>query len=229
MMTVAPSVSIEGKLGPFRITRDQLIELVTQLNTKMSAPKKRVKEITVTLDRFSETCSSIEEFTKFLRDIQLPTVVRRLSLSLSSGNYHLSLFCGTAYAEYSIDGAADVARARSIEAVLIDFRDSHGAPRFMNELWELAFMMWLGLIAAVVVISLGGLEGRVVPVLTGVSYLTLLGYVGWTHVTRQPPPFSFYHTLLYMGKEPKNNGFWILVFTLLVEVVIGYVFTLLPR
>lgn len=233
-------VRIKGRLGPFRITRDQFIELVTQLDRKMSAHTKQAKEITVTLDRFSEACSSIKDFAAFLRDIQLPTVVRQISLSLSSGNYYLTLLCDTGYAEYSIDGAADVTGARSIETILLDFRNSHGAPRFMNSFWAYFIAILLGVIGTfdLELLLLGHLivpawpltlGGRVVIVSIGVCVLTLLGYIVWSFVAKEPPPFSFYHSLLYMRKEPKNSSFWILVFTLVVEAVMGSITSLLLR
>ena len=212
-------------MGPFRITKEEFIELVGQLDERLSDPSHAdaEKDIYVQVDQFSEDCQTVEQLNVFLRDIRLPKVVRGFSLTMWVSNYQLHLTCCHAWADYSIRGAKDAAEARSIEDVLVQFRNRHGVSRLMSAGW--GFL--LGMVGFVVIyfdFTLGFVmrpEGRVFEFLIGLCGVASLAYIVWSYYTRNNPSLSFRHSLLYMDKEPGNSALWILISTVVIGIVVA--------
>lgn len=58
---------VEGKLKPFRITRDEFVDLIARLEQKID-----IDSITANIERFSVDSMNAETFKDFLKDLRLP-------------------------------------------------------------------------------------------------------------------------------------------------------------
>lgn len=227
-------VRVEGKLHPLRITKEDLVKLVTQLDEKLPIPSMPsnvavITEIDITIGRYSETCNGIDQLAVFLSDIRLPKVTCEFSLQISKLRYRVHIFFFSSTATYTVDGAKDVAEARSIEDIVIQFQKRHGAPRILGGVS--GFGVGIGLVIlfelALGLSVRGGWSASTQRVLfvTDLCLIASLAYIVWSYFTDEPPPSSFHHAILYMEKEPKNNIFWVLVSTILVAVVGAVIFS----
>ena len=79
-------VSLEGNIPPFRMTREELFNLVVQIQKKLDAISSPIKNIDIELGNYSEDCKSISELDSFMKDVYLPKVVENASLAIDSGN-----------------------------------------------------------------------------------------------------------------------------------------------
>ena len=230
-------VRLEGKLGPFRMNREDFIELVSQLVPKLSPGDDPKYDVDVTLGRFSETFHSIDQLASFFRDVHLPRVARSFSLGMSelrgsssSPSHNFYLNCDAMDAKYWIRGTSNVAEARSIEDVLVEFRNRHRTSRLFSWLsvfllgYPLGFLLFLELaLLSVRSWSRGLLGYGPVDILVIICSTAFLLYTLWSMTTSDPPSFCFRHSLLFIGKEPGNNAVWALVSAIVVGIIVAVI------
>jgi hypothetical protein len=221
-------VSLEGNLGPFRIAKDEFIDFIEQVETRLSTFETPSRElvIEISLERISERCQSLDEVTTFLGDMHLPRVVRDFRLRMSHGKCRFVLSCDPYEAAYRIEGAKNVDEARSIQDLVIEFRKKHRASPLLSAIRGLMIMMIM--LFALFMLwaapsSLSPLKGNIVAerilLVATICVLAFVAYSIWAYLTSDTPSLSFHHSILYIGKEPKNSVFLTLASTILVAII----------
>lgn len=222
-------VSIKGDLKPFRITGEDMINLLTQLTDKVTS-----KRIELEVGRFSSTSSTIQGIKKFLRDVRLPSVASDVSV-LIYGKPQVYIFFDKGYASYIISGASNIDEARQTEDLVVSFFEKHKTFRFLS--------MFPALAIGCILFFIAGLElgfyidhltsGRILsyPFLhffVGLACSTFLVYMLWSVLTRETPSFSFVHAVMLI-EEKKSSVLWALLSTIILESVVAIVVTLITR
>lgn len=218
-------VSIDGSLRPFRMNIRDFIELMTQLGQKL----EWLKELEVTAERFSEKCKNIDEMATFLKDIHIPKVVKNFRLlTYSEPVIHFSFDNNSA--SYWIRDAADMDQARSIEDLIVAFFKKRSASRVFSPFVAVI----LGLLLVMLAFSEFGevakhlrgdpIEYLPLQLFMSICSITFLLYIVWSSYTDETPSFSFFHSLIYV-QEPRSNAVWILVSSILIEILIALFFT----
>ena len=214
------------------MNREDFVDLVLQLDRKLATPDTPCA-FDITLERFSEDCADVGRLISFLKDIYLPRVVREFTLWISSSGYpRLCLHGDSMMARYSIYNASDTTEASSIKDVIVEFRKKHGTSRLLT--WTVGLFLGVGLLFlamvefATLAMLLTG-PYRSLNFIIALCSITFLAYMTWSFFTNDPPAFSFRHTLLYMGKEPRQNVVWVLVSTILIEIVVVVLVSFIMR
>ena len=223
-------VDVEGNLRPFRIDRQNLIDLVLHLNQKLNEVSRPIKSIDITVMRFRKDCTNIAEMIAFLKDIHMPKVAKYLTLWIyGHTGLKISFYFSSESAKYTISDAKDMNQARSIEDTITEFFKKHTMPRLFSPYVGIILAMSLFLVAftqveGVVSSYLRGsvLAYRPFVLLVGICAGVMSVYVAWSVMTAESPPISFVHSVVYLDK-PTNNSMWILVSTILVGIVISVI------
>jgi hypothetical protein len=197
----------------------------------------------VSVGRFSEGCADLKALESFLRDNILPKVVREFSLSVSSdyaaadpysGYYpSVGLDCNSWRAKYSVVGTPSAADAKRLEAVIVGFQNKHGRHYFFRPsagsfivsvlIFLLVFDVLFILIPPFFVPGNYWTAYWPLHLAFMISAAAAIVYVVWSFRTEDTPPLSFHHSILYMDKEPKNSGFWAVVLTIVLSLVVGLI------
>jgi hypothetical protein len=242
-----------GSLGPFRIGRDDLIDLAKRLDEKLSQPPdeklRNLEELTpsrrrasyrfrVTIGRYSEDCYDMKQLESFLGDIGLPNVVDDFSIAVSSAygasNPSVNLTCNRFQARYSIRHAHNIDEANTLESVVVGFHKRHKSSRFFQPVvgfflkWGLASAVFVDL-SCLLFCPLNGSfcwlwsQYRSSQILFLGLSLTTIAYVEWSSRTSDTPLYSFSYALLYVDKQPRNPALGVLVAAVIVDIIAAVV------
>lgn len=110
---------VRGKLKPFRITRDEFINLI-----EMVVKKSKIERIDVDMGRFSSRSVNIKGFKDFSSDLRLPTAVSDVDLWLW-GTPNINFSFSKDEARYTIIGADTLDQATLIEQIIQNFFRKH--------------------------------------------------------------------------------------------------------
>jgi hypothetical protein len=226
-------VTLDGKIPPFRITRNELLELVTQIERKIETESDRIRYFDVALGNFSQTCKDIDELRDFLKDIYLPKVVKEGSLYIFGEKISIGFFFGESRASYRIIDAENTSQARSFEDLISTLFRKHRASIIFDQ--NTMLLMFSPIVLALFLtvypiahsVFVGStLQYRGVYLFGAICTVVFLSYLIWSSYTSDTPSFSFFHSIIWI-EEPKTNVTWALISSILVGVLISFIFQLI--
>ena len=222
---------VKGELKPFRITRDELIDLVDKL-----ASKSEIENFSCDLERFSFRSLNIEDFKSSLKDLRLPSTVSNLNLWLW-GKPNINFYCSKDSASYSISGADTLDQVTLIEQLIQNFFTKHAIFSLFSfeRGWVLLpILFFAGVLELFFSIpTVLGIKLKIqvlhpsFHLFVGLLCLTLLGFMIWSYKTSNPPHYSFVHSVVYMDRKEKSNALVSLIFVIIVELIVSMVSELL--
>lgn len=221
-------VSLNGKIQPFRINKEELIELISQIIDGV----EDIETYTIEIERFSEGSSIFDEIIDFLNSIYIPKVIKDFTLWIHARpTIYLSL--NSISSTYSIIDAEDMNQARSIEDVIMTFFRKYGSSRLFSPevgylIGSLLFLITLIEIALLGEVFFGNEQLKYIPIhlLIGICSITFILYIVWSSlITSDTPSFSFNSGIIYL-EQPKTNIVWFLAITIIIEIAIGILLSL---
>lgn len=224
-------VTLDGKIGPFRIDREDLIELVTALEQKLVILSSSIREISITVENFKENCNNVDEFKTFLHDMFLPKVAKEVTIWIwARPSVYLSF--SDSSARYSINDAKNTGEARSFEDIILTFFKKHRVSRIFTSStpYILSSPLLIGtiLLFAMIIRSFTSgsyLQYRGVLLFGCICIVTFSLYAIWSSTTKETPPASFFHSILYI-EQPKSNIPWAFVSSIVGGLLVSIIWSL---
>lgn len=238
-----------GKLGPLRVTKDDLLEFARELERKLPSVQDSQSlgyyRFSVIVGDYSEDCYNVDGVRDFLRDLPLVNAVTDFALlaytpSGEGSAPRVALECSSYYARYRINGARNVAQANELRDVFLGFRNRYKTSRLLSNsgAFFLSAVLAITLYLASMAASFCGFSKTFIfdlPCRPVVEYyalivgcVVLLIYVIWfAWISKNPPRASFHHSILYLDKEPRNIVWQIVLIVDVLVGIIGWIASLL--
>lgn len=218
---------LKGKLNPFRITRDEFVDLVERIEQKID-----IDSISADIDRFSVDSPNAKTFKVFLKDLRLPGALSNISFFIH-GTPTIYFYCSKDSASYSISGADTLDQATLIEDIIQAFFTKHRIYGIFSpdRWWPIFIIFLLGAFLELFlsVCTLLGIALKVqviypgLHLFSGLLFLTLLGFIIWSYNTSNPPYYSFVHSVLYIDRKEKSNALISLVSVIIVDLTVSII------